>query len=557
MKTAAIKRLREKLAADLPVHGLWITLESASISEMAVALGLDWIVVDAEHGQLDWQEVLGHIRATVRSDTVVLVRIAELNAGLIKRALDIGADGIVVPWIETAAQLAQSVAFASYPPEGVRGIGAERATGWGQCLPEHAAEANEHVLVVPLIETVAAGREIDRLCQVAGTELFFFGPADYSSTAGHRGEWEGPGVAAELQAIKDRVRASGKQCGVIATSLENLIERRQQGFRMLGLGSDAGLLLRSLHAALGVVDQDRRIRPNFVPDKATLPAIPLPRPPASLRPDRPEVMNEPGKNPPVELAPGVLLDCLVGSHVGARHLTTGLVTFALGAQLPCHTHRFSESITVLSGTVTIAVEGRSYELGPLDTIVIPTGVAHSARNAPTGMRGVVHVALASDAPVRELVSIPFEQQAMPADSPGIPGKERVTRFATAARSAAGPGTTFIDHFNKDLVPGIRMSGGYGLFQPGGRLPAHFHDFDESICIIQGTATCVVEGRRYQMDNCATALQPRGRVHYFINESREPMAMIWVYAGPVPERVIVEERCATTEGNPWRESATNA
>src|SRR5437764_10376029 len=128
MKIAAIKALREKLAADLPVYGLWITLESASVSEMAVALGLDWIVIDAEHGHLDWKEILEHVRATVRSDTVALVRVAELNGGLIKRVLDIGADGVVVPWVETAAQLRQTVAFAHYPPEGLRGIGAERAT---------------------------------------------------------------------------------------------------------------------------------------------------------------------------------------------------------------------------------------------------------------------------------------------------------------------------------------------------------------------------------------------------------------------------------------------
>src|SRR5579859_7699684 len=137
MKTAAIRKLREKLASEQTVYGLWITLESASIAEMAVALGLDWVVIDAEHGHLDWKEILEHIRATVRSDTVALVRIAELNAGLIKRALDIGADGVVIPWIETGAQLQQAVHFAMYPPEGSRGIGAERATGWGQCFAEH------------------------------------------------------------------------------------------------------------------------------------------------------------------------------------------------------------------------------------------------------------------------------------------------------------------------------------------------------------------------------------------------------------------------------------
>jgi len=552
MKTSALKRLRKKLAADEPVYGLWVTLESASISEMAVALGLDWVVVDAEHGHLDWKEILEHIRATVRSDTVALVRVAELNAGLIKRALDIGADGVVVPWIETAEQLRQAVAFATYPPEGVRGIGAERATGWGQCFAEHTQEANANVLVVPIVESVTAGKNIQALAQVAGVEVVFLGPADYSSTAGFRGQWEGPGVAKELLAIKDTLRAHGKHCGIMATSQENLIERRLQGFRMLGLGTDSGLFLRGLHAALGVVGRDREMSPTFVPEETTLPVTPLPRPPESLRPDRPETMNEPGKNPPIELAPGVSLDCLVGKHNGARNLTTGLVTFEPNAKLEYHTHPVSESITVLSGTAVVAVEGREYSLGLLDTIVIPRGLAHAAWNASASGRAVVHVAQASDAPSRELISTPFERRGMPSESTNLPGKERVTRFNTATRFEAGPGTSFIDHFNQRLMPGIEMSGGYGLFQPGGRLPAHFHDFDESICIIQGTAICVVEGRRYPMANCATALEPRGRVHYFINESKEPMAMIWVYAGPVPERIIVDECCATTEGNPWKE-----
>ena len=97
MKFTALTALRRKLADRIPVFGIWITLESPSITEMAVALGLDWVVIDAEHGHLDWKEILEHIRATVRSDTVALVRLAELNAGLVKRVLDIGADGVVIP----------------------------------------------------------------------------------------------------------------------------------------------------------------------------------------------------------------------------------------------------------------------------------------------------------------------------------------------------------------------------------------------------------------------------------------------------------------------------
>jgi 2-keto-3-deoxy-L-rhamnonate aldolase RhmA len=277
MKIAALQKLRKKLAADEAVYGLWVTLESASISEMAVALGLDWIVVDAEHGHLDWKEILEHVRATVRSDTVVLVRIAELNGGAIKRALDIGADGIVIPWIETAQQLKQAVGFATYPPEGIRGIGAERATAWGQCFLEHTQEANDNVLIVPIVESVTGGKNIQSLLKVGGVEIVFIGPADYSSSAGFRGQWEGPGVAKELLTIKDSVRASGKHCGVVATNHENLLERQSQGFRMLGLGTDCGLFLRGLRSALGVVGRDRPMSLSLAPEKDTLPILPLPR----------------------------------------------------------------------------------------------------------------------------------------------------------------------------------------------------------------------------------------------------------------------------------------
>ena len=233
MKSKAIHKLRQKLAADEPVYGLWVTLESASITEMAVALGLDWVVVDSEHGQLDWRDILEHLRATVRSETVALVRLAEVNIGLIKRAVDIGAAGEVLPWIESVEQLESAIRFAHYPPNGLRGIGAERATCWGHCFAEHVEEANEHVLVIPIIESVAGAKNIERLLEVSETELFYFGPADFSSTAGFPGQWEGPGVAEQILAAKDAIRAAGKNCGVVATSNENLDQRRSQGFRML------------------------------------------------------------------------------------------------------------------------------------------------------------------------------------------------------------------------------------------------------------------------------------------------------------------------------------
>jgi 2-keto-3-deoxy-L-rhamnonate aldolase RhmA/quercetin dioxygenase-like cupin family protein len=551
MKTSAIQKFRAKLAADEAVYGMWVTLESASVTEIGVALGLDWLVIDAEHGHLDWKEILEHVRAAVRSNTVVLVRVAELNSGLIKRVLDIGADGVVVPWMETAEQLQQAVKYANYPPEGSRGIGAERATCWGQCFVQHTQEANEHVLVVPIIESVKGGQNIRSMLNVPGVEVFFFGLHDYSSTAGYRGQWEGPGVAKETQAIKDLVRAAGKFCGIITSSNEDLAQRKKQGFRMLGLGIDTGLMLRTLHTVLSGVGRDRNIVPAFQPESEPPPAVPMERPPESMRPDRSEVIVPIGQQPAVEIAPGVNFECLVGKFNGARNLTTGLVTFRPGAELAYHTHTFPESVTVLSGSLLFEVEGRRYTLNQFDNITLPPGLAHYAQPASSG-EIVAHIAMATDSPTRELIDRFFSRRAMDANSAGVSGAERVTRLAGAKRTSPGQGASFVDYFNSDLMPGLTMSGGYALFQPGGRLPAHVHDFDESISIVQGKAVCVVEGRRYTMGGCATALEPRGRVHYFTNESKEPMAMIWVYAGPLPERLVVNERCATAEGSPWKD-----
>ncbi len=257
MKSAAIKRFRSMLRADECVYGLWVTLESPSLTEIAVALGLDWVVIDAEHGHLDWKEIVEHVRATVRSQTVALVRIAERDRSLIKRALDIGADGVVVPWVETTQQLEEIINDCSYPPAGQRGIGGERATVWSQCLEEHVAEANEHVLVVPMIESVAAIDAVPAMCELDGVETFFFGPADFSSSAGYAGQWEGPGVAQQILDLNQTIRTAGKHCGVMATSIDDLLQRREQRFQMLGLGSDTGLLLRSLHDCLQSVGRDR------------------------------------------------------------------------------------------------------------------------------------------------------------------------------------------------------------------------------------------------------------------------------------------------------------
>ena len=170
--------------------------------------------------------------------------------GPIKRALDIGADGVVVPWVETADQLRQAVAFAHYPPAGLRGMGGERATCWGKCLSEHANEADEDAVpLVPIIENGCSrgSKPSSEMCHVdeITNTAFHVGPARSIRRRPASRDYGRAGVRRQPVAIKDTIRlALGKLVhGVLATSNDNLAERRDQGFRFLGIGMDAGLLL--------------------------------------------------------------------------------------------------------------------------------------------------------------------------------------------------------------------------------------------------------------------------------------------------------------------------
>src|SRR5205823_1307723 len=149
--------------------------------------------------------------------------------------------------------------------------------------------------------------------------------------------------------------------------------------------------------------------------------------------------------------------------------------------------------TLLEGRAVMEVEGRRYTLSPLDTVSVPRNTAHRVLN-PGERPAVFHIAMASASPTRTLIDAAFPATPMADDAAGFSGAEAVVRHAAAPWYEPSPGARFQDFFNRDLGCAT-LSGGYGVFAPGARLPCHVHDFDESICIVEGTATCVVEGRR--------------------------------------------------------------
>ena len=242
--------LKEKLARDEPTYGIWGTIDAPVVTEMAARMGGDWVVIDAEHGYLDMRNVMEHIRVANLANVPILVRIAEIQEGLIKRIMDIGADGIVVPQVRTANELATAVRWTKYPPEGKRGIGAERATRWGMGIEQCVPRANKNSMVVSMMETVEAGEAIEELMNVPGVDAFFFGGHDYSASAGFTGTASEPPVVEKLDSIQRTIRERRMPSGIVTFDTKQIPQRLDQGFRMIGIGFDTTLLIRALSDAL-------------------------------------------------------------------------------------------------------------------------------------------------------------------------------------------------------------------------------------------------------------------------------------------------------------------
>jgi mannose-6-phosphate isomerase-like protein (cupin superfamily) len=215
----------------------------------------------------------------------------------------------------------------------------------------------------------------------------------------------------------------------------------------------------------------------------------------------------------------------VSQAIGAQGFSTGKLE--LGSDgVYRGLHRFSAVYTVLAGQAAVDARDERYDLAPLDCIHIPAGVAYAIQDARASEPAVLHWAYAS-----------ADGQA-PARESGRGGRLNVVRFSDTPAYELSPGAMFTDLFAGRLgSEGI--CGGYGIFNPGSSLPCHTHEYDESITIVTGRASCLVQGARYSLANCDTAFVPTGRPHRFINESTEKMAMIWVYAGSEPERTIVD------------------
>ncbi|MBN1556983.1 MAG: 2,4-dihydroxyhept-2-ene-1,7-dioic acid aldolase [Lentisphaerae bacterium] len=255
-KNAVVNALRQRQ----PCLGSWVQVGHAAVAEMLARAGFAWLGIDAEHGEVVEQDYGNLFRAMRGYGTVPLVRVRENAVLPIRRALDLGAGGIIVPLVETADQAACAVAAARYPPEGVRGFAFQRANAWGVDFDAYVAAANHETAVVVMIESKAAVENIDAILAVAGVDGVFVGPYDLSGSYGIPGRTDAPVIADACRRVADACSRAGKSAGqhLVKPTADTVRTALEQGFTFLALGMDTVFLTEGAAAV-------RELAGSFLP----------------------------------------------------------------------------------------------------------------------------------------------------------------------------------------------------------------------------------------------------------------------------------------------------
>lgn len=254
---------KQALAEGRPQIGLWAALASPYSTELIAGTGYDWLLIDGEHAPNDVRSTLAQLQAVAsaqhafgdaRSHPVVRLPVGAGDVGttLIKQVLDIGAQTLLIPMIDTPDQAAQVVAATRYAPVGVRGMGSAlaRASRW-QAHARYVHEADGQVCVLVQAETVTAMANLDAIAATPGVDGVFIGPADLSASMGHRGNAAHPEVQAAIADGIRRIRAAGKAPGILATTEAGARQWLDAGALFVAVGADTMLLAQGAAQLLG------------------------------------------------------------------------------------------------------------------------------------------------------------------------------------------------------------------------------------------------------------------------------------------------------------------
>jgi 2-dehydro-3-deoxyglucarate aldolase len=224
--------------------GSWITINNPSIAEIMADAGFDWLCIDLEHTIIDYTETQQLILAIQSKGLRAFVRVGENNARIIKRVLDAGADGIIVPSVNSALEAQKAVNSVKYPPAGKRGVGLARAQGYGFDFEYYRDIKSKEITLIVQIEHIDAIKELDLIIQTKGVDGTFIGPYDLSGSLGKPGEWNEPEVQKAINVYEEIAKKHKKLIGFHVTppdySLVN--EKIKKGYNFIAFGFDAMFL---------------------------------------------------------------------------------------------------------------------------------------------------------------------------------------------------------------------------------------------------------------------------------------------------------------------------
>jgi len=246
-----IAGIRRRLEPGEASFGGWMQIGHPAVAQILAASGLDWVAVDLEHGAVDICQCLALARILEGAGVVPLARLPHNDRIWIRRALDVGFRGLIVPLVNDAAEAAFAARIAKYPPQGERGIGFAPANGYGDRIsPEDLAEANRSVALIVQIETAAAVDNLDAILDVPDVDGIFIGPYDLSGSYGVPGEFSHPAVQQARRRCLDACRRTGKLAGVHVVEPDPAEVRTQleEGFNLIALSLDVTLLQRGARA---------------------------------------------------------------------------------------------------------------------------------------------------------------------------------------------------------------------------------------------------------------------------------------------------------------------
>lgn len=249
MKTNRVKAM---LSAGQPSIGGWITIGHPTVSEIMGMVGFDWLLIDCEHGPLGFESAQLLLQGMAASDAVPFVRVADGDPALIKRALDIGAMGVVIPLVNDREAAERAVRSVKYPPQGIRGIGVPRASRYGLDFKDYVERANDEIMVIVQIEHADAVSNLEQIVTVPDIDMLFVGPVDLTGSYGHVVvDGAMPDVAQQaLDKIISTAKRAGIHLGCWVPNAETARERMEQGFEFVGISTDNLLLASGCQAVV-------------------------------------------------------------------------------------------------------------------------------------------------------------------------------------------------------------------------------------------------------------------------------------------------------------------